>query len=65
MSTSFKSSPSTIFYTVELQAQKNGRRICPTNDDLTSAPTLATPQNSPSTRPACLAAGRRFRRHDA
>lgn len=45
--------------------RKNGRRICPINDDLSSAYTLATPQNSLCAKPARLAAGRRSHRHDA
>lgn len=60
-----QSSRKDIFRLPEPGAQKNGRRICPINDDLGSAHTLGTPQNSPSTRPVCLAAGRRSRRHDA
>ncbi len=39
MSTSF-------FGSKVLPARKNGRRICPINDDPTSAYTWATPQNS-------------------
>lgn len=57
MSTSLKSSGNTIFHPTELGAEKNGRRICPINDDLAWAYTLATPQMSLSTR--------RSHRHDA
>jgi hypothetical protein len=57
MSTSLKSSRNTIFHPTELGAEKNGRRICPINDDLAWAYTLATPQNSLCTR--------RSHRHDA
>ncbi len=46
MSTSFN----TTFHATELGAHKNGRRICPINDDLVLAYTLATPQNSLCTR---------------
>jgi hypothetical protein len=46
-----------IFHAIESGAEKNGRRICPTNDDLASAYTLGTPQMSLSTR--------RSHRHDA
>jgi hypothetical protein len=60
-----QSSHKDIFCLPELGEKKNGRRICPISDDLGSTHTLATPQNSPSTRPACLAAQRRSRRHDA
>lgn len=57
MSTSLKSSRNTIFHPTELGAEKNGRRICPINDDLAWAYTLATPQMSLCTR--------RSHRHDA
>ena len=57
MSTSLKSSSNTIFHATELGAEKNGRRICPINDDLAWAYTLTTPQNS-----LCP---RRSHRHDA
>ncbi len=57
MSTSFKSSSNTIFHATELGAEKNGRRICPINDDLAWAYTLGTPPMSLSTR--------RSPRHDA
>jgi len=50
MSTSFKSSSNTIFHATELEAEKNGRRICPINDDLSWAYTLGTPTMSLSTR---------------
>jgi len=50
MSTSFKSSSNTIFHATELGAEKNGRRICPINNDLAWAYTLGTPQMSLSTR---------------
>ncbi len=89
MSTSLKSGLSaraqagrnTIFHATEPGAEKNGRRICPINDDLVLTLTFPTPWLDPSaslrtgklttskatlfTRPACLAAGRRSQRHDA
>ncbi len=46
MSTSLKSSPNTIFPLAEKGAEKNGCHRGPINDDLTSANTLGTPQNS-------------------
>jgi hypothetical protein len=45
------------FYSKRWKGEKNGRRICPINDVLTSAYTWATPQNS-----LCA---RRAYRHDA
>ena len=57
MSTSFKSRSNTLFHATELGAEKNGRRICPINDDLAWAYTLGTPPMSLSTR--------RSPRHDA
>ena len=73
MSRSLKSSRNDIFHATELGAEKNGRRICPINDDLAWAYTWATPwfdkltpgQTTLWSRPACLAAGRRSHRHDA
>jgi hypothetical protein len=46
MSSSLKSSRNTIFPFAESGAEKNGRHKSPINDDLTSANTLGTPQNS-------------------
>ncbi len=57
MSTSLKSSRNNLFHLPEQGAEKNGRRICPINDDLAWAYTLGTPQMSLSTR--------RSHRHDA
>ncbi len=57
MSTSFKSSSNTIFHATGLGTEKNGRRICPINDDLAWAYTLGIPPMSLSTR--------RSPRHDA
>ena len=65
MSTIFKSGRNDIFHLTENRAEKNGRRRGPINDDLTSAHTLGTPQNSLCARPACLARDRRPHRHDA
>lgn len=61
------------FFLPEPGEKKNDRRICPISDDLGSTHTLGAPQNSLSTRPACLsavaqaglAAERRSHRHDA
>jgi hypothetical protein len=57
MSTGLKSSGNLKFQLSEHGAQKNGRRICPINDDLVSVNTLGTPKISLSTG--------RSRRHDA
>ena len=65
MSTSLKSSRTTIFHASELGAEKNGRHRGPINDDLASTLTWTTPQNSLCARPTCLAAGRRSHHHDA
>jgi len=65
MSTSLKSSRNNIFRLPEQEAEKNGFRICPINDDLASTLTWTTPQNSFCARPACLAAGKRCSHHDA
>jgi len=65
MNTSIKSSPNLIFYLPEQGAEKNDLHRGPTNDDLASTHTWATPPNSLFTRPPCLAAGRRSNRHDA
>jgi hypothetical protein len=46
MSTIFKSILNDIFQLTENRAKKNGRHKGPINDDLTSAHTLGTPQNS-------------------
>lgn len=71
----------TLFHKTEPGAEKNGRRICPINDDLAWTLTLATPWFDPSASlrtgkltpgkttlcagPAGLTAGRRSHRHDA
>ena len=57
MSTSLKSSRNNLFHLPEQGAEKNGRRICPINDDLAWAYTLGTLPMSLSTR--------RSHRHDA
>ena len=46
MSTGLKSSRNNLFHLPEQGAEKNGRRICPINDDLAWAYTLGTPQRS-------------------
>jgi hypothetical protein len=53
MSPSLKSSAKLNFRPLDRAAQKNGRRICPINDDLTSVDTLGTPQISPLTGRSC------------
>jgi hypothetical protein len=53
MSPSLKSSAKLNFRPPDRAAQKNGRRICPINDDLTSVDTLGTPQISPLTGRSC------------
>ncbi len=50
MSTGLKSRRNNLFHLPEQEAEKNGRRICPINDDLAWAYTLGTPQRSLSTR---------------
>jgi hypothetical protein len=63
MSTSLKSSRNTIVHATELGAEKNGRRICPINDDLAWAHTWATPCfDTPGKTTLCT---RRSHRHDA
>ena len=47
MSTSLKSSSNTIFHATELGAEKNGRRICPINDDLALTLTWRLPPKQP------------------
>ena len=50
MSTSLKSSRTTIFQLPEQGAEKNGFRRSPRIDDLASTLTWTTPQNNPFTR---------------
>ena len=65
MSTIFKFIRNDIFQLTENRAKKNGRPRGLINDDLTSAHTLDTPQNSLCAELAGLAAERRSHRHDA
>ncbi len=65
MSTSSQSTLNDIFHLPVQRAEKNGFRRSPINDDLTSAYTWATPQNSLGTSPGGLAAKRRSHHHDA
>lgn len=57
MRPSLKSRCKLNFHLPEREAEKNGRRICPINDDLVSVNTWGSPQLSPLTGRSC--------RHDA
>ncbi len=48
MSTSLKFSGNLKFQLSERGAEKNGRRICPINDELVSVNTLGTPKSASS-----------------